>query len=342
MAVTIKDVAREAGVSITTVSMVLNESDYPISEKTKERVFQVAKELNYVPNRIARSLARKKSDTIALVVPDISNPFYPEMAKAVSEITEQRKYHLLLINTDNDRNKKQSWIDILEKGYVEGALVVSRDPVLISRIQDSPLRIKTVYLDEPGFEEVSGGTLVTGDSEHGGYLAAEHFIKTGLTKLACITGPEKTPNSGRRLSGFIKCCMEYGVYLESENILFGDYSYRGGYEAGQVLAQRDIEGIFCFNDLSAYGAIKAIKEMKLEIPEDISVIGYDNLSMTQYIDPLLTTVDQFSAEIGRRGTQILFDLIDGVEGASKTVLIEPKLIQRQTTKEKGERRIESE
>ena len=330
VAVTIKDVAREAGVSITTVSMVLNESDYPISEKTKQKVFETAKKLNYVPNRIARNLVTRKSNSIALIVPDITNPFYPEIANAVSEVAEKRGYNLILINTNNQTTKKSAWLEVLENGLIEGALVISREPTITDAYKRAK-DIKIVHLDEPGFLSDKDAYIVTGDSEEGGYLAGKHLISLGHKKLACIAGPEETPNSSRRLSGFLKVCMENDIYLDSRHILFGNYSFDGGYECGEILAKEDITAIFAFNDLSAFGAIKALKESGKEVVRDYSIIGYDNLLMTAYTDPSLTTIDQFSKQIGISATNILLDLISGREVKERKVLIKPKLLIRETT-----------
>lgn len=330
MAVTIKDVAREAGVSITTVSMVLNESDYPISEKTKNKVFETAKRLNYVPNKIARNLVMRQSESIALIVPDITNPFYPEIAKAVSEVAESRGYNLILINTNNETTDKSNWLEVLENGLIEGALLISRESSITAAYNRSK-NIKIVYLDEPGFSEDKEAYIVTGDSTEGGYLAGKHLISLGHKKLACIAGPEETPNSSRRLSGFLKACMENDIYLDTKYILFGNYTFDGGYECGKILAKEDITGIFAFNDLSAYGAIRALKECGKNVKNDYSIIGYDNLLMTAYTDPSLTTIDQFSKQIGISGTNILIDLITGKEVEERKVLIKPKLILRETT-----------
>lgn len=327
---TIKDVAREAGVSITTVSMVLNESDYPISEKTKRKVIQTAKKLDYVPNRVARNLVTRKSNSIALIMPDITNPFYPEIAKAVSEVAERRGYNLILINTNNQTTKKSTWLEVLENGLIEGALVVSRETTFKDAIKRAK-NTKIVYLDEPGFLCDKDSYMVTGDSEEGGYIAGKHLISLGHKKMACIAGPEETPNSSRRLSGFLKACMEHDVLLDSKHILFGNYSFNGGYECAKILSKEDVTGIFAFNDLSAFGAIKALKESCKYVLRDYSIIGYDNLIMTAYAAPSLTTVDQFSKLIGERATSMLLDLISGKKINERKVLIKPKLIIRETT-----------
>lgn len=332
MAVTIKDVAKEARVSIATVSMVLNDAKFPISDATKQKVLEAANKLNYVPNRIAQSLVKKKSNSIALIVPDITNPFYPEIAKAVSEVARDRGYSLLLINTDNDKNIERNSLDILENGFAEGALIISRDATSFIDEKMKSLVLKTVYMDESSFESTDSKYLVTGNSDLGGYIAGMHLIELGHTKLACITGPEDTPNSSRRLSGFLKACMENNIELKKDNILIGDYSFEGGYKNGLKLAELDVTAAFCFNDLSAYGTIKGIRSKGKSVPEDISIIGYDNLLMDKFIDPSLTTIDQFSKKIGTIGTKMLFDLIEGKAIKDNRILINPILVQGETTK----------
>lgn len=219
---------------------------------------------------------------------------------------------------------------MLGNGLIEGALIISRESSITDAYKRSK-NIKIVYLDEPGFSEDEDAYIVTGDSEEGGYIAGNHLISLGHKKLACIAGPEETPNSGRRLSGFIKACMENDIYFDTKYIMFGNYTYDGGYKCGKVLAKENVTGIFAFNDLSAYGAIRALKESGKNVVKDYSIIGYDNLLMTAFTDPSLTTIDQFSKQIGISATNILLDLIKGRKVEKRKVLIKPKLILRETT-----------
>lgn len=328
MAVTIKDVAKAAGVSITTVSMVLSSTDYSISEKTKRKVLEAVKKLNYVPNEFAKSLVQKKSNLIALFIPDLTNPFYPEIGKSVSIVAEQRRYNVILVNSNNNKYAENDSLRILENGVIDGALVISRDVASYPSRGAGSLAIHVVYVDDIAYEVNSDSFLVTGDNERGGYLAAEYLISQGHKKLACIDGPEDSANSARRINGFLKACEEHDLYIHSDRIVCGNYSYQGGYEAAQKLLPCDITGIFCCNDISAYGAIKRLKEENLRVPEDISVIGYDDLPMNKYLEPALTTINQYPYKIGERATHLLLNLIEGKKVEDSKVLINPKLIIR--------------
>lgn len=333
MSITIKDVAKEAGVSITTVSLVLNKPNNSISDKTKQKVIQAAKKLNYVPNKIARSLVNKKTYLIALVVPNLTNPFYPEIAKHVSSVASELSYNVVLLNYDNTKLNNRS-LELFENNLVDGALIVTRGINKISEIDKRDKGIKLVFLDEPQSFDIGESYVVTGDNYYGGYIVAEHFIKNGHRNIACITGPKYTPNSSSRLKGFLECCKENNIEIVSDNILEGNYKFDDGYEAALKLVKKDITAVFCFNDLSAYGAVKAFKENGIKVPDEIAVIGYDNLDMTRFVEPPLSSVDQFVTKIAHSATDMLIKLIENIEVEEKLILIKPTLVLRDTSNEK--------
>ncbi|HHX67712.1 MAG: LacI family DNA-binding transcriptional regulator [Miniphocaeibacter sp.] len=332
MKITIKDVAKKAGVSTTTVSMVLNNADFKISKKTRDKVLKSAEELNYVPNKIARSLVMQNTKIIALIVPDISNPFYPEIAKYVDIYASKRNYNVILINSNDIENLDDIEKNLLATNLIDGVLVVSINIAQYIKNNKRLRNLKVVYLDEfIGVSEDANTYIVSGDSEKGGYLAGKYLLELGHRNIGCVIGPRGTFNSNRRLSGFLNSFMEEGLYLKPENIVHGNYTYLGGYEAGMYLLEQGVTAAFCFNDLSAYGAIKAFREKNKNVPDDISVIGYDNLYMTEFIEPYLTTVDQNSMEIAKEATNLLIDQIENKKIKNKEILVAPKLIKRDTT-----------
>ena len=328
---TIKDVAREAGVSIATVSMVINDKADRISDDTIDRVKQVIEKLNYTPNKNAQNLQKRKTNLIALLVPDLKNSFYTEIADSAIKAAEKKGYLLTLIDLPYSDSHKKRIYETFNANQFAGALVVSRkfdeDILILLEEVDLPY----VLLDESiKFKDRS--SLITGNNRLGGALVAEYFIKKGHRRLACITGPDNTPNSMKRLSGFVNEINKYGIILEKENIVCGNYTLEGGYEAGKELINKDITGIFAFNDLSAIGCINYFRENGKRIPEDISIIGYDHINISDYLFAKLTTVDQRVSKIGIEGVELLISKIDG----KKTIgdkFIDPIFIEGETVKD---------
>lgn len=334
---TIKDVAKEAGVSITTVSLVLNNSKASIPDSTKDKVIDAAKKLRYVPNKIARSLVNKKTHLLALILPDITNPFYGEIASFVNMAAQKRGYKVLYIN-DSEGSDFNSDIDFIYSNMIDGVLIVTRNSKKWNLI-DAQESIKFVYLDEPVYCKNDHNDvmhMVSGDNFAGGYMVAKYLIGLGHKQMACIVGSNNTPNSRDRLSGFLKCCEENDIKVKDEHILEGFYTYEGGYKCGVKLSAESISAVFAFNDLSAFGAIKAFNSVGIRVPSDMSVMGYDNLFMNKFVDPPLSTVDQNIQEISQKAANMLIDLIENVEVKEKKVFIKPELIIRSTcTKFRG-------
>lgn len=325
MKATIKDVAKAAGVSTATVSMVANGKVKRLSKETIERVEQVIRDLNYIPNRSAKWLRKREGRLLAMLVPDWSNSFYTEVAESVLTDAIAEGYLLTVLNLDEDDNELASIEQILSEGRFEGILIVSRKFDTIRKKMLDMQKLPCVLLDE-SFDNHSGLSLITGDNEMGGELVASHFLSLGHRKLACITGPEETPNSSRRLSGFVKTLNGKGVHLPVENIVIGDYTVQGGYHGAEKLKGREYTALFAFNDLMAIGAQRYFKEVGIEVPKNCSIIGYDHISISDYLYPKLTTVDQNASEIGRLGFRELLRLMQG-NLPSSTIRVKPRLIQ---------------
>lgn len=315
---TIKDVAKEAQVSIATVSFVLNDRDVPITKETKAKVWAAADKLGYIPNRVARSLVTKRTQQIALVVPDITNPFFPEIAKQVELAAREFDYHVILLNGTGNELVLQT----LKESFIDGALVVSRDNEI-----NYNLKKPVVFLDEEQ-DERKQSYVVTCDNFAGGQLAGQHLIKLGHRRIACVSGPENTPNSKLRWNGFKKALEGHDV---SVLMLPGDYSFESGYNVGQDILRTDVTAVFCFNDLSALGLMKYLTEQNVSIPDDISLIGFDNINLTNYISPGLTTIHQDMTAIAKAAVACLMSLIQKDKVTTHNVRIKPKLILRETT-----------
>lgn len=333
MKATIKDVAKRANVSVTTVSLLLNGKSDSFSAETKKAVYDAVEELQYIPNRLAQNLSNNQSNLIALMVPDLMNPYYTIMAQSIMERMEKTQYNLALIGFPEDESKRKRINNLLRARTFDGALIVSSkfDPIIEELQKDK--KFKYVLLDES--IEIENSPLVTGDSEKGGRLAAQLYLDANHRKLACITGPSNTPNSNSRLKGFLDELNSNGIKINKEYILEGNYTYESGYENALKLLNKDITGVFALNDLMAYGAIRAFTEAGKSIPEDISVIGYDNLEKIQYLELKLTTIDQQIDAIGNLSIDLLIQLLEGKEIDNRVNFIEPLIVNGETVKKIG-------
>lgn len=323
---TIKDVAHLANVSITTVSMVLNNTEHKISSKTRTKVIEAAKELNYKPNNIARSLVSGKTNIIMLIIPDISNPFFGLLAKELSEYIRLKEYFLYIFNSNNEDLTEESFQNLIENNFVEATFVIDR------RVKQFSKKIlnnnKIVFLDEFDYDN-KDTNIVTGDNKKGGYLAVEHLINRGFKKIGLALGPRDSAVSSRRLSGAIDCASENNIHIKSENIFHADFTYEGGLKAGEYFLDKDVDAIFCLNDMSAYGLIEYLSNKNVRIPEDKYVVGYDNLYTNNLLKTKLSSVDQNLSQLAKEAVNMIDKLINNEPLASKNVFVEPKLVVRE-------------
>lgn len=334
MAPTLKEIAARANVSTTTVSLVLNNKANSIGEETRLKVQSIADELNYKPNKIALSLKTSRTFFVALLFPETfnpANPYYMGLSVSLAKELNSRGYDLIILNTLNDEKGSSQHLQSQAGQIIEGLFVVSRSPYGSPLEEQLDSRVKVVYLDEPFRRDEIGGVLVTGNNVKGGYLAGKHLLEYGHRKVACVLGTKNTANSIKRLEGFLNACRDYDLTEDQIRIFQGNYNYTGGYEAGLQISGSDITGAFCFNDLSAYGCIKGLKAKGVSVPTDISIVGYDNLVMDDYLEPGLTTIDQSATQIGQTAADIMVRLIESNQVKDLDYLIEPQLIVRNTT-----------
>lgn len=326
---TIKDVAKLAGVSITTVSMVLNKTNHKISEETRKRVIKAAEDIGYRPNNIARSLVTKKSKSIVLIIPDLVNPFFSFLSDRITMWAEKLGYFLYIHNSRNQKLDEKSFTSLIESNYIQSAIIVDRR---IKTFDEEIIKKNNiVFLDEFDYHK-KDINIVTGNNEEGGYIATQFLIDNGFRNIGLNIGPSKTANSTRRLSGAIKCMLDTGITYDVKNIFHGNYTYEGGYEAGQYFADRKVDAIFSFSDMSTYGILEYFKKVGIRVPEDISIISYDNLFINDIVNPKITSVDQNIDEIAKLSIQMIDDLLND-KLKEKRILVSPKIKKRESVKE---------
>ncbi|WP_342599397.1 LacI family DNA-binding transcriptional regulator [Psychrobacillus sp. FSL H8-0483] len=328
---TIKDIAREAGVSITTVSRVLNKKEEGMSQETREKVLRVMEELNYQPNKLARGLVTKRSNMLGLIVPNISNPFFPELCRGAEDEANKRQYSLIICNSDDQTQKEENYLRLLKEQQVDGILLSSKDRLSkTSKNQLESGKIPYVLFDRG--EQGNNYPGVFLDNEKGGYLAGKHLTDLGHTKIACMTGPQDIRNSQQRLLGFQQALMETSVKLPESFILDGDFQMDTAYRvAKDFLQNNNVTAIFACNDLMACGIYRAAHEIGIQIPEQLSIIGFDDIPLVTALIPKLTTIRQGTYEMGRKAIELLINKIENK--SSEEVVFEPTLIVRESTEQ---------
>lgn len=331
---TIKDVAKYAGVSTTTVSHVINKTRF-VAEDTTKAVWAAIKELNYSPSAVARSLKINTTKSIGMIITTSESPFFAEIVLAVEEFCYRKGYSLFLCNTQNELEKIQNHLDMLIKKRVDGILVMCSEYTDNSFDIFENTTIPKVIMDWGINDERSD--LILDHGFDGGYLATKYLIENGHKDIAVITGDLNKVIAKTRFEGFKKALLDSNLTLREEWILEGDFEPEGGYECMTNLfknAQALPTAVFCFNDVMALGAISAITEKGLKVPQDISVIGYDNIHSSRFYAPPLTTVHQSKSRLGAAALELLLERIEDDEKAKEPKVLEffPELVIRSSVK----------
>jgi len=318
------DIAEKTNVSPGTVSKILK-GTYTGSQETKERVLKIAKELGYTPNMIASSLKSRRSKTIALIVPEISIPFFPELSRGVEDIAKKNDYNMILCSSDNDPNQECKLLSSLERRWVDG--------IIFSKITDDTLKekiprllankVKMVFVDRVPARSNLPIAIVEIDNEKAAYSATKFLIKLGHRDIACITGPLNTRIAQQRLEGYKRALIENSIPIRDGLIVEGAFNLDSGFKGVNILLEKGVHftAIFACNDLMAVGAIKALRKKNLDVPDDVSVMGFDGIPLCEYIEPALTTVVQPIYEIGKAAAELLLESIrEGIELKDHIVL----------------------
>lgn len=334
MKVTIKDVSQKAGVSITSVSQVLNGKDIRISEEKRQLILKTAEELNYSPNPFASKLKTNRSGMIGVIIPDISNPYFVEVAKGI--IRKAREHNVDVLISDSN-NKVENDIVNFEKLKSTGAdgIILSSSGANNAELSEVihyasyNEKYPVVLMDRDNIDYNCNSVLI--DNFNGGYLAGKHLIELGHEKIACILGPQDLNSTKNRLKGFMKAMEDFGLEQDPELLASGDYSLQSGYEASKYLYGKDFTAIFAFNDVMAFGTMKFYKEKNVQIPEELSIIGFDNIAFAEYLEHSLTTVGQPIQKLGEKAFELLLNAMESDEDEKVGIVLEPQLVIRTST-----------
>lgn len=322
---TMREVAKLAGVSVATVSRVLNQNGY-VNQETEKRVREAIQQLNYKPNEVARSLYKKSSRTIGLIVPDISNPFFPELVRAVEDVMNIYDYTVILCNSDEKGEKEKEYIEILKQRYVDG-LILTTNQLTSEELSD--INVPVVVLDRPLDHTFPS---VVANNYEGARMATRHLYEQGCRKIAHIQGPLHVVNAVERFQGYQDEMKELGLW-DSSLVFTGNYQLKEAKEVTlQALMTKKIDGIFAGNDVMAAGALKAAQQVGMQVPNDIAIIGYDNIPLAEMTTPELTTISQPIYDMGAIAARLLVKKIEGKPIDRLHHVLPVKLVQRKSTR----------
>jgi len=329
---TIYDVARLAGVSTATVSRALNGTGQ-IAPATRRTIDDAVEQLGYHPNTAARSLVTRSSQTIAVLLPDITNPFYATLVSAVQERALEAGHTMLLCTAEGDPDRAADYLRLLQAKQVDGVLVdgLVLPPARIARFVREGLPI--VCLDRD--VDYALVPLVQVNNRRGAKLATAHLLSLGHRRVAHVSGAPNLRISEERVAGYTDAHNSFGYAVDPELVAVGGFTEEGGCVATKELlldVQYPFTAVFAANDLSAVGVISALTESGLRVPDDVSVVGFDDLRLSRFTTPPLTTVHQPAAEIARHATELLLELAAGRPVEQMRTLLEPELVVRRSTK----------
>lgn len=336
--VCIKDIAKASGVSITAVSLILNNKATSIPLETCERVRQTAKKMGYRPNAIASSLKTKKTKTIGYIMPSIENTFFAEIAKKVEKIVEPMGYNIIICNSDDKFEKDCNSLLTLSSRMVDFLLYCPSSETFkenhvteINEILHS-LHIPYIVVDRQIDGDIQ--SKVVCDDHQGGMLATEYLIHRGHQEIACITGPLEMSSAYNRYVGYIDALKEHGLTYRKNYVFHGNFDFASGYALTQEILKTPVTAIVAGNDMMAYGAIKAIREAGKKVPQDISIIGYDDLIYSSMLDVPLTTIHQDMDAIASAIGNHIIRVLEENEEEIATSVISSYLVERDSVMER--------
>ncbi|RAP74568.1 LacI family DNA-binding transcriptional regulator [Paenibacillus montanisoli] len=326
----IKDVARHAGVSVTTVSRVLNGEKY-VKDDLKLKVNRAIQELGYAPSHIARSLVRNKTNLIGVIVPDITSFFYATILSSIEEAASENDYSLLVCNISEDIDKEYKYLNVFQEMRVEGIIIMHEKINEEIRNLIHKMNVPVIFSSVKPIDQQFASVIV--DDYKAAYDATKYLIELGHRDIAFIGGDMRDITSGQnRYSGYRNALTDYGVKIIYEHIRFGDYKVRSGYEQMQELlrAKRRPTAVFAVSDDMALGAMNCIHDQGLQVPADISVMGFDGSQLTELVRPTLTSMEQPIHEMGRVTMKALLQHISSGEFLEEDIIMEHRLAERQS------------
>lgn len=326
--ITIKEIAKRVGVSIGTVSRIINNQSFGYSQETRRRVQEIIAETGYVPNRVARSMVTKQSYTVGYLVDDISNPFFPEIAKGISHIASEKGFNLLLCEGGKSAEAVEIQLKTLYKSGVDG--IITGSYALSEKNIDYLLKIQLPFVIMDANIPGDGFYNISVDNYSGARTIMNYLVAHGHRKIACVTGNMSFESSRIRLNGYKSVMAENGLDWDGL-IAEGDYSEKGGRKAMEQLEGKEYTAVFAFNDMMAIGVCRYLQEKGIRVPEDVSVAGFDDISLASFVYPPLTTMHQPLFEMGQGAMEMLLQAMEsGLAQENKERKYELTLVERKS------------
>ncbi len=325
----IYDVAREARVSIATVSAVINGSAY-VSPRLQRRVQEAIERLGYQPNLLARGLAKKKSHTLAVVVPDISNPFFPDVIRGAEDRAQEAGYNLLVVSSDNDPRKERSYLELLLAKQIDGILLTKAPGKLPGSLLGDNGRTVTPVVQL--IRSIAGlkSDVVVPDDWGAVYEGVAHLLRLGYRKIGLITGVKGVSTTRRRLAGYRQALKDWGLKYEAGLVAGGDYRAESGYLSGLDLLKQRPEAVFVSNYLMTVGFMQALSQYQLRCPEDVAIVTCDDYAWLNSFSPRLTTIDFPKYELGSEGVRLLLQRIEDPDRPPEAVELKNTMCIRES------------
>jgi len=334
---TLKQIAQATDMSVTTVSLVLNDKPCRISKEKKDLILETANKMQYRPNLVAVSLVKGSTNTIGLIISDIRNNFFSTIAKGVEDECQKNNWNMILCNTNDKHSKDMEYIRMMADKGVNGIIfgmasestnLMAKECIDLLESEHMPYLLVDRYVDT----DTSG--IVCVNHKKGGDLATEYLLKSGHRRIACITGPTNLIDSQQRLDGYYGALKRNHISADASLIIEGKYTYESGISAVDALVRNNIKfsAIFAFNDLMAIGAMRALQKYGLKVPEDISIIGYDDIFMCGLLDVPLTTVRQPMIQMGQAAANAIIKNNMKLTAENERMIFEPELVIRKSTK----------
>ncbi|SEN31404.1 LacI family DNA-binding transcriptional regulator [Lihuaxuella thermophila] len=334
MGVTIRDVAKAAGVSITTVSRVLNQYT-DVNPKTRQKVLKVIEQMGYQPNSVARSLVKNRTQTVGLVVSDLSkyrsgHHFMFDVLCGINDRAQELGYDLVLFSTTPTAQKKTTYMDFVKQRRVDGVVMMGirlDDPYTHEVVEAS---IPSVLIDVPLTSKTC--SYVMTDNVKGAKMAVEHLINLGHRQIGFVNGHDQAAVSKERLTGYIQALEGAGLSYHPDYVYYGNFEQEDGAQGVRCLKQRhpEISAVFFASDLMAIGGIKYIQSSGGQVPRDLSIVGFDDISLASLMQPALTTIRQMRYEMGRAAVETLLRMLENGE-TGRGMILPPELVLRETT-----------
>ncbi len=321
---TIKDVAQRAGVSVATVSRVINDRGY-VHADTRKKVEDAVKALNFSPNEVARSLYKRKSKLIGLLLPDIANPYFPQLARGVEDGMQEQDYRLIFGNSDEDERKEQDYIQTFIQNNVVGVISSTNYPH--SSIYEK-LKIPVVFLDRTSLDRPS----VYADGREGGRLAAREIIKRGSRRITVMQGPSQIRPAQDRFEGAIEIIRDAGLDYRVIQTTSFSINEAGVWAEELFRKYADTDGVIASNDIAAMAVLHEASRIGRKVPDDVQVIGFDDIPMSSLLSPALSTIHQPAYEMGREAAGLLIQLVEQVAIENKNIQLPVSFIERGTTR----------